>query len=335
MQIADDRRLQIWRRCVPGARSPAAARRARRSARATSRCAPATSTRRWRRYRKAVQAAPDNPTTRSRLQRAMQAASRAHLEKAHEFEQQDQLEAALGEYRLASEYDPSNRLASSKVAELDRTIRERIEASRPRPAIEAAARARARRVRRTDSQPGVARAAEPPLQQRQPARHPQRRSAAAHRHQHQLRPRVRRTARPPSARRRHARAGAQPDHDDEPALVQGAGRALDLRVPGHAAQARAVRRAGDPDVLSVARRRRPSSRRSSARSSACRASPCSRRLPATRPPIRITVRGTSSVVADSREDHRAERQASSDQPVTQKVRAMQNAVTAHGKCTSA
>jgi general secretion pathway protein D len=88
-------------------------------------------------YRRAVQASPDNTNYQIALQRAMQAASRAHLEKAHEFERQDQLEAALGEYRLASEYDPSNRLATSKVAELDRTIRERIEASRPVPAIQA------------------------------------------------------------------------------------------------------------------------------------------------------------------------------------------------------
>jgi general secretion pathway protein D len=87
-------------------------------------------------YRKAVQASPDNANYKIALSRAMQAASRAHLDKAHEFEQQDQLEAALGEYKQASEYDPSNRVATSKVAELDRTIRDRIEASRPKPPIQ-------------------------------------------------------------------------------------------------------------------------------------------------------------------------------------------------------
>jgi len=87
-------------------------------------------------YRKATQASPNNANYRIALQRAMQAASRQHLDKARQFEQSDQLEAALGEYRQASEYDPSNRTATAKVAELDRTIRERIEASRPRPAIE-------------------------------------------------------------------------------------------------------------------------------------------------------------------------------------------------------
>ncbi|HEV3061757.1 MAG TPA: secretin N-terminal domain-containing protein [Vicinamibacterales bacterium] len=87
-------------------------------------------------YRKAAQAAPDNPNYKIALQRAQLAASRAHLDKARDFESKDQLEAALGEYRQASEYDPTNRQATAKVAELDRTIRERIEASRPRPAIE-------------------------------------------------------------------------------------------------------------------------------------------------------------------------------------------------------
>lgn len=87
-------------------------------------------------YRRAVQADPRNPNYAIALQRTMVAASRAHLDRAKEFEDRDQLEAALGEYRLASEYDPSNRTVIVKVAALDQTIRNRIEASRPRPAIE-------------------------------------------------------------------------------------------------------------------------------------------------------------------------------------------------------
>src|SRR5262245_16428672 len=94
-------------------------------------------------YRKAVQAAPDNANYKIALSRALITASRAHLDKAREFEAKDQLEAALGEYKLASEYDPSNRVATAKVAELDRTIRDRIEASRPKPPI-VAMRERAR-----------------------------------------------------------------------------------------------------------------------------------------------------------------------------------------------
>jgi general secretion pathway protein D len=87
-------------------------------------------------YRRASQAAPNNASYKIALQRAMQAASRAHLEKAHQYEREDQLEAALGEFKAASDYDPSNRTASAKVAELDRIIRERIEALRPKPPIQ-------------------------------------------------------------------------------------------------------------------------------------------------------------------------------------------------------
>jgi type II secretory pathway component GspD/PulD (secretin) len=73
----------------------------------------------------------------------MLAASRLHVDRARQYEQMDQLEAALGEYKLAAEYDPTNRMVTSKVADLDRTIRERVEASRPKPAIQIA-RERAR-----------------------------------------------------------------------------------------------------------------------------------------------------------------------------------------------
>jgi general secretion pathway protein D len=95
-------------------------------------------------YRTAVQADPDNPRYKIALERTMLAASRAHLERAQKYEQQDQLEAALGEYRLASEYDPSNRGIAFKVSTLEKTIRDRLEAARPKPAgqqLRAAARA--------------------------------------------------------------------------------------------------------------------------------------------------------------------------------------------------
>jgi general secretion pathway protein D len=94
-------------------------------------------------YRKAVQADPDNAHYKIALQRAMLAASRMHVDRAKQYEQMEQLEAALGEYRLAAEYDPTNRLVTAKVADLDRAIRERVEATRPKPAIQIA-RERAR-----------------------------------------------------------------------------------------------------------------------------------------------------------------------------------------------
>lgn len=87
-------------------------------------------------YRTASQAAPDNPNYKIALGRAQLAASRAHFDKARGYEEQDQLEAARGEYQLASEYEPANRQAASKVITLDQAIRQRIEAARPRPAIE-------------------------------------------------------------------------------------------------------------------------------------------------------------------------------------------------------
>jgi general secretion pathway protein D len=88
-------------------------------------------------YRKAVQSAPNNPNYKIALERATLAASRAHLDRAREFEQKDQLEAALGEYKQGSEYDPSNRGAAAKVEQLEKTIRDRLEAARPKPAITA------------------------------------------------------------------------------------------------------------------------------------------------------------------------------------------------------
>jgi len=88
-------------------------------------------------YRTAVKADPDNPNYKIALERALQTASRAHFDRAKAFEEQGQLEAARGEYELASEYDPSNRQAAAKVITLDQQIRARIEAERPRPPIEA------------------------------------------------------------------------------------------------------------------------------------------------------------------------------------------------------
>jgi general secretion pathway protein D len=84
-------------------------------------------------YRKAVQDDPDNPRYKIALERAMQGASRLHLERARQFEMQDQLEAAVSEYRLASEYDPSNRGVAQKVASIEKTLRDRDEAARPKP----------------------------------------------------------------------------------------------------------------------------------------------------------------------------------------------------------
>ena len=87
-------------------------------------------------YTKAVQADPDKPEYKIQLQRAMQSAAQAHISLAREFEEKDALDAALNEYRRAIELDSTNRLAAAKVTELEKQIRDRIEATRPRPQID-------------------------------------------------------------------------------------------------------------------------------------------------------------------------------------------------------
>ncbi len=88
-------------------------------------------------YRVAVQSDPDNASYKIALERAMVTASREHIERAQKYEEQDQLDAARSEYRLAAEYDPSNQTAAAKVTTLEQTIRARNEAARPPSPIEA------------------------------------------------------------------------------------------------------------------------------------------------------------------------------------------------------
>jgi len=96
-------------------------------------------------YRQAVQDDPDKPEYRIALERAMVEAALIHGAAGKDFEAKGELDAALREYRRASEYEPSNRQLTAKVADLDRAIRERIEAGRPRSRI-ADMRDKARRM---------------------------------------------------------------------------------------------------------------------------------------------------------------------------------------------
>ncbi len=88
-------------------------------------------------YRQALQGAPDRPEYKIALERAMQAAAGGHVMRARELEAAGRPDEALREYRQASEFDPSNRSIAARAGELDRELRERLEASRPRPPIEA------------------------------------------------------------------------------------------------------------------------------------------------------------------------------------------------------
>src|SRR5215203_3652285 len=82
------------------------------------------------------QEAPDKPEYKITLERAMQTAAQNHISRARELEAADSLDAAMAEYKRAMELDATNRLAAAKVAELERTVRDRIEATRPRPQID-------------------------------------------------------------------------------------------------------------------------------------------------------------------------------------------------------
>ena len=88
-------------------------------------------------YRQAIQRNPDRPEYRIALERAMLQASHAHLATARELEAAGDISGAVTAYRQASEFDPANRQVAAKAAELDRMIRDRLEAARPRPRIEA------------------------------------------------------------------------------------------------------------------------------------------------------------------------------------------------------
>jgi general secretion pathway protein D len=87
-------------------------------------------------FTQAVQASPGKAEYKISLERATQTAAQEHISRARDLEEKDQLDVALIEYRHASDLDATNRLASAKVAQLERTIRDRIEATRPKPPID-------------------------------------------------------------------------------------------------------------------------------------------------------------------------------------------------------
>ncbi len=82
-------------------------------------------------YRRAVQEDPRNAAYRTALQRAMLSASRAHLDEARVLEADGALAEAVREYRIAGELDPGNTYAAGRALELERAIRDQLEAARP------------------------------------------------------------------------------------------------------------------------------------------------------------------------------------------------------------
>ena len=88
-------------------------------------------------YRRALQEAPDRPEYRIALHRAMVSAARQHAAAAAEFETLGDLPGALREYRRSYELDPSNEPVGVRIANLQQTLRERMEAARAPAPIEA------------------------------------------------------------------------------------------------------------------------------------------------------------------------------------------------------
>jgi tetratricopeptide (TPR) repeat protein len=84
-------------------------------------------------YRQALDNDPDRPDYQIALERAMVAAAAMYAERGRQFETAGQLEEALRAYRKAQEFEPSNRQLSSKAGQIERTLRDRLEAAAPRP----------------------------------------------------------------------------------------------------------------------------------------------------------------------------------------------------------
>ena len=97
-------------------------------------------------YRQALDDDPDRTDYKIALERAMLAASAMYVERGRQFEEANQLEEALRAYRKAQEFEPSNRQLGAKAAQIDRTLRDRIEAATPRPEIDKLREQAARRT---------------------------------------------------------------------------------------------------------------------------------------------------------------------------------------------
>jgi len=87
-------------------------------------------------YRQALQDNPSRPDYKISLERAMLAAAQMYTERARQFEEADALEDAIRAYRKALEFEPGSRSIAQRAAELERTLRARMEAAAPRPEID-------------------------------------------------------------------------------------------------------------------------------------------------------------------------------------------------------
>lgn len=87
-------------------------------------------------YRRALESSPNRSDYRIALERAMINAASVHMDQARVFEARTQLDEALREYRRANEFNPTSRVLASKVQELERRVRDQLEASQPKASIQ-------------------------------------------------------------------------------------------------------------------------------------------------------------------------------------------------------
>ena len=130
------------------------------------------------------------PEFKIALERAMLEASRVHFAAAQATPKPPAISTwpcASTARRASSTRRTGRRRRRSR--ELDQTIRDRIEASRPKPPAAADARARPRAESRADAQPRLERAARHPVHERQRPRHPEL-HRQRERHQRHLRRRL-------------------------------------------------------------------------------------------------------------------------------------------------
>jgi general secretion pathway protein D len=81
-------------------------------------------------YRQALTRDPKRVETKIALQEATHKASSAHVDRAKQLEAQEQLSGAASEYRMAADLDPANTYAAAKALEIERKMRDQIEATR-------------------------------------------------------------------------------------------------------------------------------------------------------------------------------------------------------------
>ncbi len=82
-------------------------------------------------YRQAIGRDPSRVDLKIKLDRAMRMAAADHVKRARELEADNQLPGAAAEYRMAADLDPASTTAMAKATELERKIRDQVEASRP------------------------------------------------------------------------------------------------------------------------------------------------------------------------------------------------------------